>query len=188
MILDDIINALWVVDDGPGGWRPKADAIALDQVREWMRSEDLEILGHIYTVLNDARFRVDPPISLDEYKRFVMNYYERCLKENPDGEWSDARYSAGWDIVRWFLRLWDDPSVSRSVLTEIKEWLAYLYKSGDAELKQAIAHAIIEHLFERKPVKKFFAEWKNDPELRPAYDEGILWVSHGGKTPLSKRH
>lgn len=183
--LEKIIEELWIVDQGPEGWKPKTEVIPLDQLRGWMKSDDIEVLGHIHTVLNDDRFRVHPPLFPEESRQFTMRYFERCLRENPEGEWSDNRYSAAWDIVQWFLRLWDDASLPRAVLAEIKHWLGSLYNEADEGLRKCIATATIEHLFERKEVRKFFADWENDPVLKAAYHEGMLWVTHGGSSPLS---
>lgn len=185
--LEKIIAFLWITDPGPDGWRPKNSSIPLNELREWIKSEDIEVLGHVYLVLNDSRFHTDPPLSRDEYQKFAMHYYSRCLLENPDGEWSDSRYSAGWDIVRWFVQLWDDAQVPRSALTEIKQWLERLYRESDGALRKCIVTATVEHLFEREEIRGFFTDWKNDPVLKPAYDEGALWVAHGGTSPLSER-
>jgi hypothetical protein len=185
--LEQIIGFLWITDPGSQGWQPRTSSIPLNELREWIKSEDIEVLGHLYLVLNDSRFHIDPPLSRDEYQKFATHYYERCLLENPEGEWSDNRYSAGWDIVRWFVQLWDDAQVTRSTLIETKEWLGKLYKEGDEALRKCIVTATVEHLFERKEIREFFTDWENDPVLKPAYEEGILWVTRGGASPLSER-
>src|SRR5260221_8676616 len=136
--LEKLIDLLWVVDPGPQGWRPRNTSIPLDELRKWMKSEDIEVLGHTYVVLNDSRFYVDPLLPEDEYREFAMHYYERGLHENPDGDCSDTRYSAGWDIVRWFVRLWDDIATPRSVLGEIKAWIERLYKEGNDTLRKCL--------------------------------------------------
>jgi hypothetical protein len=185
--LGKIIYFLWITDPGPDGWRPKVTSVPLDELHGWMKSEDIEVLGHTYLILNDSRFHVYPPLSRDEYNIFAMHYFGRCLRENPDGEWSDNRYSAGWDIVRWFVQLWDDAEVSRSLLVEIKQWLERLYREGDETLRKCLVTATVEHLFERKEIRDFFTDWENDPELKAAHAEGMQWVTHGGTSPLTER-
>ena len=156
-------------------------------VRESMKSKDRDLIDATYVLLNSAHFqRIVPQLSFDEIFGFMLKYYALFLKDNPTPRGKPPmRYSAGWDLVAWFCHLWNS-GTEKSYFERIKSKLADLYKSGDPDLKQAIRHAIIEHLFERKAIRKFFADWKKDPELRPAYDEGMLWVSHGGTSPLSE--
>ena len=156
-------------------------------IRRGMDSKDWDLIDATYVLLNSAHVqRIAPPLSFDEVFEFTLRYYISCLKDNPTPRGKPPmRYSAGWDLVAWFCHLWDN-GVEKQYFKRIKAQLADLYKSGDGDLKQAIEHAIVEHLFERKPIRKFFADWKSDSELRPAYEEGVLWVSHGGTSPLSE--
>jgi hypothetical protein len=82
--------------------------------------------------------------------------------------------------------MWDEKR-DKKYFEAIKSLLEKLYLTGEAELKKCIEHAIIEHLFERKPIRKFFSNWRDDPQLRPAYEEGMLWVNGGGTSPLTER-
>ncbi len=156
-------------------------------VRTWMASKDPDVLGATYGFFHSsAASRVGPALSFDEVFDFTLRYFEWCIRTDPAPVgWANTRYSAGWDLVGWFFGLWDQ-SRDRNYLKKIKTRLAGLYKTGDADLKKSIEHAIIEHLFERKQVREFFADWENDPDLKPAYDEGVLWVTHGGSSPLSE--
>ena len=168
--------------------RGETREIPASRVRQWMANADPQVRGATYAFLHSAHaLRVTPALSFDEVFDFTLNYYEWCIRTDPEpGDWANNRYSAGWDMAGWFFGLWDG-RCDRKYFERIKSRLAELYKTGDAALKKAIEHAIIEHLFERKQVRKFFADWQKDPELKAAYDEGMLWITHGGKTPLSKR-
>jgi hypothetical protein len=99
-------------------------------VQRWMDSNDIEILGLTYAVISNGRFRIEPPISQSEYVEFIKRYFERCLRENPDGEWSDSSYSAGGDLVNLFAALWRDSSVPRPVLADLKNWLGAALQRG----------------------------------------------------------
>lgn len=184
--LDELIQRLWITEP-MSSWRPRTTVIALDEMRIWMKCDDLELMGFLSTILMDGRFRLEPAIALEEHNRFLIRYYDRCIRENPEGEWSDGRYSAGWDAVSWFIRLWDDPRVPRSLLQEIKEWLAALLKSSDQVVREAVVNAILEHLFERKQIARFFEDWKQDPDLRSEYESGLLWAKDGGHSPLTEK-
>jgi hypothetical protein len=151
-----------------------------------MASDDIEILGFVYSMLGERRLRVEPGLSLDEYLKFVRNYFRRCFMENPDGEWSDSRYSAGWDLVNVLAFQWDSSEVPRSVIEDWKRWLADIYKRGSNDVRTCIVTATLEHLLERGVFRTFFADWVNDPVLRKAYEEALEWYAGGGRTPLGK--
>jgi len=151
--------------------------IPREKVNEWMQSDDIEVLGAVFFLLTDRRYYsyIKPFFSVEDYHCFVRRYYERCFLENPDGEWSDSRYSAGWSLVSWFIGLWNDPKVPRWILDDIKKWLAQLYKNGHEELRICIETATLEHLLERRDMVKYFADWKSDPVLKMAYAKAMEW-------------
>ncbi len=173
---------MWVAPEY-AEWTPKTDVLSLGDLREWMKNADIEVLGFVDSMLHDGRFRIEPPLAPTEYVEWVKLYYGRCLKENPDGEWSDSSYSAGWDIVRIFIKLWDDERVPRELLLDLKSWLADLYRNADARLRTCLITATLEHLFERAPIRKFFVDWRRDSILRTAYQQACMWDI---KTPLSE--
>jgi hypothetical protein len=183
--LQEIISRLWTTPEH-AEWTPKTDVIALSDVQRWMASEDIEILGFMHHLVSNRRFRIEPPISLPEYVEFTKRYYERCLRENPDGEWSDSRYSAGGDLVNIFASLWRDSTVPRPVLDDLKSWLGRLYKEGKPEIRTCIVQATLEHLFEQKQIREFFLDWQRDVVLAVAYQEASEWYKGGGSTPLGK--
>lgn len=183
--LEEIIDKLWIAPRN-AQWTPKTDVVPLSDLRRWLQSDDIEILGFVHGVIDDGRFRIEPALQLGEYKDFVKHYFERCLQEDPDGDWSDSRYSAGADMVNIFARLWRDSCVPREVLKELKNWLGELYKRGDDEIRTCIVTATLEHLFEQKDVRLFFADWKTDGILAIAHREASEWYQGGGNTPLGK--
>ena len=183
--LQEIINKLWVAPDN-AEWTPKTKTVQLDDVRRWSKSHDIEILGFTSALIHDARFRIEPSLTPNEYKAFVTHYCERCLKEDPKGEWADSRYSAGATLVNIFASLWRDSSVPREVVKELKDWLSRLYVEGDEKLRTCIVTATLEHLFEQKDIRDFFADWKTRPVLATAHKEASEWYLGGGNTPLGK--
>jgi hypothetical protein len=181
---DDLRNLIehhWVTAED-AEWIPKKDVLDGTEVKEWLDCENLEILGYLSALMADARVRIEPSLSIEEYIAFQKKYLETCLRENPSGEWADSAYSAGWSLVRIFIKLWDDENVPRSYLLDLKRWVGKLYQSGDQDLRTCLVHATFEHLFERRAIKKYFSDWKADPALAGAYAQACLW---NGKTPLS---
>lgn len=166
---------------------PRSTPIARELVKEWMASGDLDALGAVHAILQTPQYskRIAPPIDEDERRCFVMHYLERCLKENPDTDWASTRYEAGWELASWFSDLWNDP-VARAFCAEIKSKLAALYRSGDDALRRCLVDAALEHLFERREIAAFFADWKSDPVLASAYREALLWSEKGGTSDLHR--
>jgi hypothetical protein len=151
-----------------------------------MASDDMEILGFVYSMLDDNRFSVEPQLSLEEYLKFVRHYYERCFIENPEGEWSDSRWSVGRDLVNVLAFQWNSPDVPKSVMEDWKQWLSDVYKRGSDELQNCIVQATLEHLLEQGVFRRFFDDWLKDPVLRKAYEHALEWYAGGGRTPLGK--
>jgi hypothetical protein len=182
--LDELIELLWEAhDDGP--WTPKQSVINDAKFREWMSSDDIEVLGFLFSMTGDPRIKIEPQLTTREYLDFVKHCSERCFMDNPDGEWSDSRYSAGWNVIGIFCWLWDN-NAAPSMLAELKDWLAGLYLQGNPDLRLCLETATLEHLFERKDIRRFFSDWKGDPVLKAAFDNASLWVKGGGKSPLSR--
>lgn len=183
--LQEIINRLWTAPEN-AEWTPKTDVVPLSDVQAWMSSSDIEVLGFTHALMSDRRFRIEPPIPLEDYVRFTKHYFGRCLKENPDGEWSDSRHSAGTDLVNIFAGLWRDASVPRSVLKDLKAWLENIYREGDGDLRQCLIQALLEHLFEQEGIREFFSDWRQDALLADAYENACEWYRGGGRTPLRR--
>lgn len=183
--LQEIINKLWIAPEN-AEWTPKTDVVALSDIQKWMSSTDIEILGFTVGLLGDRRLRIEPPLPLDDYIKFEKHYYERCLRENPDGEWSDSSHSAGMDLVNVFAHLWRDSSVPSPVLDDLKAWIGRLYKEGDTDIRKCIVQATLEHLFEQKQIREFFSDWQDDKVLAVAHDEACEWYRGGGSSPLGK--
>lgn len=183
--LEAIIDKLWIVPEN-AEWTPKTDTVSLNDIRQWLESHDLEVLGFANALVHDARFHIEPPLAVNEYKHFIKRYYGRCLKEDPKGKWADSRYSGGTALVNVFASLWRNSSVPREVVKELKGWLARLYVEGDQSLRVCIITATLEHLFEHKEIREFFSDWKKDPMLAAAHKQASEWYKGGGRTPLGK--
>ena len=100
--------------------KASTDPIARGRLEQWMRSAEIEALGALYHGLRDPRFvaRVESALRSEDVQAFVRAYFERRLRENPEGEWSNTRYSAGWDIVGWLAHPFDQGDDERRALDE----------------------------------------------------------------------
>ena len=169
-MIDEIVTAM-----GSDPQNPNTAPIALDNVKSWMVSDDIEVLGAIFHLLTDTRHytRINPPLKLEEYHPFTMRYFERCFREDPDGKWSDSRYSAAWGVVNLFLGLWSDPKVPRSAIVDLKAWLAKLYREGDHGLRACLVAVTLGHLFEKRSIAEYFSDWQAATALRVAYKQAL---------------
>ncbi len=176
-----------ILDDIQAAREGSLTTIPDSQVRRWMSTSDPEALGAIYVLLTDAKLSqtITPPLPFDEVFAFLLRYFEFCLRNDPQGEWVDNRFTAGSDFVSAFVSFWDARRESK-YFREMKSLLSRLYIEGSGELKDSIEQAIVEHLFERKDIRQFFADWQDDPQLRSAYEAGKLWADGGGKSPLTE--
>lgn len=149
-----------------------------EKVERWMQSGDINVQGAVYNFILEEKClsRVQPPLEFEDYNQYILNFYERCIIENPDTEWVLSRYIAGYEFVNYFKWAWNIPELNRKVLEGFKKWLGDLYKRGNEEVRICIITSIIEHLFENKNISKFFNNWKEDLILQTAYSEGMVWV------------
>jgi hypothetical protein len=140
----------------------------------WLQTNDIEAMGALMDLLaaEGHSQRVQPPLTFLDIYPFVKNYYERILLENPDGEWSDSRTTAGWNFAKWFVQLWEDDSVPRGVLSDLKGMLENLLKRHP-QLSNAIVTCVLERLFRNSEIKSYFSDWENNSALRSAYDEAV---------------
>lgn len=147
--------------------------ICNNQLRRWMKSSDIETLGAAFKLLHKPKHytRIRPPLTFADYHEFHLRYYERCLRENPDGVWCDSRYIAAHSLVAWFIGLWKDDAIPREALAEIKRLLETLYRSGNEELRCAIITGVLEHLFKHRDFVLFFNDWQADVVLKNGFSE-----------------
>ena len=148
-----------------------------DQVLRWSASEDIDTLGALSSLLfhPDESRRITPNLTLEDYLQIELPYLERCLKEDPQGEWADSRWQAGGLLANWIKDIWRDERF-RPFVDSIRDWLAQLYKStDDLDLRTCLVQATLEHVFEIPGIAERFETWREDPALRSAYDEAKLW-------------
>lgn len=98
--------------------------ISLDDVRFWLSSDNLELQGALNYYLGKQSFftRIAPPLPKIEALEFILAYSARCLRENPNTDWTDSRYEACRGVVVLFRHYWELEE-SRQ-LDRIKQWIA----------------------------------------------------------------
>lgn len=62
--------------------------IPLNSLVRWMQSDDIEVMGEVADIITYPPYyqRICPALAEYELGEYLMNYYERCLIENPHNE------------------------------------------------------------------------------------------------------
>lgn len=149
----------------------------LDIVR-WMQSKDIETLGGIFVLLGQHQELLETMPPMDMLLNFYLNYFRRCIVENPTGDYdyADSRYTAAHSLVGWYRELRKDSSVPRDILVKVRNMIQEVYKGGDEGVRTCIVTGVLEHLFEDPEIESDFFEWKQDPLLKRACDEALEWA------------
>ena len=160
----------------------EAGAISKELVKEWLNHDDPEVRGAAYTLLRekDRRLLTDPPLTSDETADLVVTFFERTVSLRKAGDWSFSGYEAAWDFASWFAFVAESGIASSSTLESIAGCLARLYLASDEEARTTIEHGALEHIMERKSLRKLFRKWPKKPGLAEAYFTASSWSEHGG--------
>jgi hypothetical protein len=150
--------------------------LSRDFVRACMAADDLEVLGTLYRFVAEesSAAKISPPLTSEETLRFASGYLGRCLREDPlavdfIAQRSCTRFGAGWEVVRWYVRLFKATADDGEGPALLRAMLARIYAEGDAELRAALTGVTLAHLFASAALRRTFSEWKNDPILAQAY-------------------
>lgn len=153
--------------------------ISRAEAEAWMKSDDLQILGLVVQAFVDYGDleRIEPRLDMQVVYDFLLRYYERCIREDPECEWADGRYVVGLHIVPWYHNAPEVIGESLlGFLADIKQLLRRLYLEGDEDVRDAIVCGTIEHILEQPRWREFFKDWCDDPILRGAYDYAMEWA------------
>lgn len=150
-------------------------SIPKDQVLAWMADADLETRGALYVLTDKAWSRIQPPLTMGEQCSFMAAYLLDCLETNPQsGNWTHSGFEAAWELASWLKHL-DDTSGTVHVLQNVAQEIERIYRRADRETKDRIMAGLLDHAFEQKTVRRFFAHWQRDPVLRRAYELCAEW-------------
>lgn len=150
--------------------------IPRERVLGWIERGDLEAWGLLYTLTRDAHDRIEPKLDLQTAGEFLLDYYLRCIAEDPEpNDDLHSRFEAAWEMVPWLDHLWELKPESERLLALFVERVTESYRHGATEVRNAIETGFLEHAFERKELVALFAEWRHDPELGHAYELCLDW-------------
>jgi hypothetical protein len=152
--------------------------IARSQIVEWMKSDDIRVLGALYRVTSGAYHRIKPELGMEASCDFILNYLARCIVENPHKKGDDiySRYTAGTIMSSWMKHLWNKRPQTEKVLEKVTDMLAEIYLLGDPEVRGCIVYAVLENVFTDDDMLILFKRWKKKPQLREAYDTALEYA------------
>lgn len=115
---------------------------------EWFNDGDIESQGALYVFLTESRFSrlLENRPSFGRTMDFLIQYFGRCIVDNPNGEWSDSRYSAARDIVNWVGNWVLDESLDRDPIQRFFYWIKEMKKHQDPDVQLCIEVGILEKL------------------------------------------
>ncbi|MDH3976769.1 MAG: hypothetical protein OEV42_21105 [Deltaproteobacteria bacterium] len=150
-------------------------SIPKDKLLQWMVSSDIEVLGLTSIIFDQFKDLIKsfPPIKIT--LEFYQNYFCRCIRENPHGEYSESRYIAANSFSRFYKALRHDKKIEKELLKEFRDILKKLYLEGDDDIRECIINGALEHLFEDDEIVNEFETWKNDNTLKKAYKLALEW-------------
>jgi hypothetical protein len=151
-------------------------AVARDDVRRWIDSADLLTWSALYSLFDSAAARITPELPQQDQVELSRRYLLRCLEENPTpGEHLHGGYEAAWELAaalrRWRRMGGRAAAAIRGVAIDLER----LFRRGDPAVKSRILCGVMEHAFEDPALRRYFAQWERDQELREIYKLATEW-------------
>ena len=140
-----------------------------------MADSDLETRAIIYELTNKAWSRISPEPSMDEQCAFMSEYLLACIKVNQsDQEYIHSGYEAAWELAAWLKHLGTLEGTEKVIARVVRD-LEKLYRLSDAKTRNRIETGAVEHILEDRRLRRFFLHWREDPELKSAYELCLEW-------------
>jgi hypothetical protein len=156
----------------------RGEFIPWEEFISWMQSGDLELEALAFAALTCSPTRVVGSIDIDVANNFFFRYLLASLSQQrpPAQILGDSRlpYIDAYEIAARYtwLRL---QGTSPHLLESVRDELARLYLSGDADLKDQVVNGALEHILEEPLCREDFKRWRLNPELSQALSEALKW-------------
>lgn len=168
---------------------PSRDALAiLDRLRRgefiswaeftsWMQSGDVDLEGAAFEALACSPTRVVGDIDADVANEFFFRYLLASLsQQRPPAQVFEGPlpYIAAYEVAARYKELRLHGGFPR-LLESVRDELARLYVSGDADVKDRVVNGALEHILEEPVCREDFKGWKLKPELSQAIAAALEW-------------
>lgn len=156
----------------------RGEFISWDESVSWMQSGDAELEAVAFEALTTSPTRVVGNIDGDVANAFFFRYLLASIsRQGPPVPILGAAplpYVDAYEIAARYkeLRL---QGAFLHLLRDVRDELARLYVSGDADVKDRVVHGALEHILEEPLCRLDFEGWKLDPELGRALSEALEW-------------
>lgn len=150
--------------DQPGG-------VTLETLREWVQSDD-PLLNELAFHTAFAHPHTVPGLDEDERLRICLTFLEAALSGRYGGSISDGPYVLAHTVQAWIRGLSaSDRPADRAALEEVLAMIERVARTGDDHARDVIVLGILEHVFEDEELRALFADWEQDAQLAPLYEE-----------------
>lgn len=154
------------------------EQIPKQKIIDWIAQGETRTLGALYVLTDVGWERIQPALTMQEQCSFMLKYLMECLDANPvdtgDDDYLHSGFEAAWEIAAWMKHL-QHMAEAAPILKAITADLEALYRRGDYALRRLIITGALEHIFENKRLVELFDYWRDDSELKPAYDAALEW-------------
>jgi hypothetical protein len=141
---------------------------------QFARSASFEIKTLLYAKISN----LGPPLDhLDEAEvdSFCIEFLLSSFKNNSRSENEYSRAEAAWDLAAWFKTFLREGKENR--LLKMRDELAEFWRHGDTNVHEVLLTHILEHILHIDDLRALFEPWSTDPELAPAYSEGVEYAN-----------
>jgi len=152
-----------------------ASPIPRELVLRWMADPDLETRALVYRLTRKGWSRITPELNADEQCSFMARYLLDCMNTDPRGEENiHSGFEAAWEFASWLKHLRTLQGMEQVIARAVRD-LEQLYLRSDPRTRNRIETGAVEHILEDKALRKYFAHWRDDPELHTGYDLCVSW-------------
>jgi hypothetical protein len=111
-----------------------------------------------------------------------------CLAANiQNAEHIHSGFEAAWELAAWLKHLRAIEGTEKIISRVVRD-LENLYRRSDPETRNRIETGAVEHILEDRSLRKYFSHWRDDPELRSAYELCLEWgKAHESSLPPNSR-
>lgn len=152
-----------------------ARTIPAESVREWLESDDAQIVAVGLRAAAEHRERIADSVPVEEICSKALSHFRRNFHKVFPHSAAEARHEAGRSFCSWFAAVSADDSFPREALQDLKGLLAQTYREGDVALRQHVVADVLEPLFESRRLAAYFLDWQEDPDLREPFAQALDW-------------
>lgn len=155
----------------------RGEFISWDEFVSWTQSADVDLEAIAFEALTSSPARVVGNIDADFAEEFFFRHLLASLSQQTRPAQilgAPLPYIAAHEIAARYKELRLQNTFPR-LLESVRDELARLYLSGDADVKDRVLNGALEHILEEPVCREDFEGWKRDPELSHALSEALKW-------------